>query len=626
MVPGALGTRSDSRELRWNIESNGAIGRSESGFLNSASALLVDGEPFQAQRLRMSPDASALYLPGKRLVGYPDLSIFRHISVGTAKPGVYYEEMFRNDGEMTILFDVELKSQFSASMDMLKTDTGREQPKLLRRGERGLIIEPKSSGGDHALLYSLTSASSDFRPTISSPSVYSLSVIAQIELKPGEVKSFRHAVSKFSMQAEATELSREFAVVQNYLFQDPNSVGSEVINRSSQNGHDIAIENIYGGALNFLSEDVPGLGDSALLRLPDQSPIRGAIDTAPLSLKHYLGIIELAVDDVIAFGRNQKESWAFLGDGQLVIGDLALAEKVFSPQNGVKPLDLGTLNAFSVQLRPLNELNREEMVFELTDGSIFRVEAVSGDGSVTVKGSYGMLNIPGDQVTAFNRIGDAVTLSTINDMSITSDSLEGSLRSSIPILGKEVDLPVSELSFLRNPRQPSLLSDGDRVETSAGDVLLGKAAGSESHTITLAMSAGEIAVKLDQIAEIEMLGKAGDHQLILEDGTVLRGTLKQYSWKLETEYGTATLATADLERLTKSPRPLSAEEKEQFEVYVNALGDDNWQKREAATEGLITMGRPARHALSAALPEVTDPEVRHRMERVIALDSLAGQN
>ncbi len=622
MVPGALGARMDRLGLRWNVESNGAIGRSESGFLNSASALIIDGEAFQAQRLRMSPDAATLYLPGKRLAQYPDLTVFRQITVDDQKQGVHYTETFRNDGDVPLSFDAELKSQFSASMDSLQTDTGRDQPKLLQKGERGLVIKPKPSGGDHALLYTLTAPGSRFLPTISSPSVYSLSVITQIELEPGESKSFRHALSKAAIEASVSELDVEFSAITSHLFGDIDQVGSEVINQPTSLGGPQALSELYGGTLSFLSDEVAGLGASALLRLPDQSPIRGGLDTATLTMKHRLGTVETAVEDVIAFGHENDESWVLLADGQLIIGAMALDEKIFAAQNGVAPLALGKLDSFSVQLRPVGDWAQDGGIVELNDGSIFRVDELSPDKVIKASNSHGTFQIPGDVISSINRTKSGMDIAAGDFALARSSNIEGELDATISIFSQSVTFPISEVVSFHARASDSSLNSGDRVETKTGSSFRGTLETSKSETIAIGTSAGEVPVNADQVAEIRALGEEGGFELTLEDGTVLRGTLPQTEWRIQTDFGDAVVTASDVDRMVFAPKPLTAEETEQLNIYLTALADDNWENREVATEGLITMGRSARPALLAVLPELDDPEVRHRIERVLAADPL----
>jgi hypothetical protein len=102
-------------------------------------------------------------------------------------------------------------------------------------------------------------------------------------------------------------------------------------------------------------------------------------------------------------------------------------------------------------------------------------------------------------------------------------------------------------------------------------------------------------------------------------GTVL-GQFREPVLALRVRDAVWNVPTADvLEFRNPSPR-VSDETRLAIAGFIRDLGNDDWEKRETASESLIEFGFMARPSLEDALKTSTDPEVRRRIEQIV--DSL----
>lgn len=96
-------------------------------------------------------------------------------------------------------------------------------------------------------------------------------------------------------------------------------------------------------------------------------------------------------------------------------------------------------------------------------------------------------------------------------------------------------------------------------------------------------------------------------EMVLVDGSKIRMSILQENVEIVTKYGKLTVPTGDLRRI-EFGRHVSDELGKKIEEAIKALSDDNFEKREAASKELITLGAPAYHALAKAA-RTSDPEV-----------------
>ncbi|MDF1849888.1 MAG: hypothetical protein P1U85_03575 [Verrucomicrobiales bacterium] len=630
LVPGALGVRTDGRGNTWNLEQNGSIGRVGTTMVNTGLVLEVNGEKFVAYQPMMTADGEAIVLQGRPIDSLPGLQVQRRIRILGETGGLRYAEMFFNGSTDTLSINVALVSNFSGNYKTFMTDRGRTEPVLLGAEESGVIVLPGATQSTRAFLFSLAEEDAPIKPTISARNRYAMTFQYALTLAPGETAILLHQVAQtvipqsferrrllslFSPHDLKTAGDQLPAEWQKYL---RNAGGSEGMGRS--------LFQLEPGRASLGVEPVK----QDLLLIGGETRLLGKVESSSLELKSLFGKTPIDTDELYGL-QGEGDSGltrSYFRNGEILLGEISADQLVLVPSGGgeieidgasldrlvfaeKKELDpwgdevaavIDTYQGERIAIRnPVQEKLRFVTAWGLLETSMENVVWIGA-----TQHSGGVLEIELKNGTrCFGRFEDGeLAFQSVRFGSISLDS--NWIRS--------VFTPFSE----SRDRWGAASAAGTLLYLLGDQILAG-----EPTSPIVSVQTGETTIDTEfaQIRSLSISSSNGaDKKIQIDrwDGGLVSGVSTQSVLSFRVGENVWRVPLRDLERVETASPQLTDEVRSEIDRFLLLLGSDSWEERESASRELGAFGYLAAPFLKKHLQVTDDPEVKRRLERILA--------
>lgn len=634
-VPAAMGVRTDQAGNSWNLESNGTIGRVGSAMVNGGLALSINGSPFVSQQPLMTPDGQEFVLRGTPVAKLPDVKIQRSIRLLGEAGTLRYAEMLYNGSADPVVLNVTLETNFSGNYQTYVTDRGRTEPVLLESGETGLVVLPGATQSTRAFLFVLSGGGEGLAPTISSKSRYALDFTFPVRLAPGGTAIVVHHVAQVVIPQNFDRRNMQ-KLFRPHSFAEsasplPDQWRPFVVNVDVPTA---ARPDSVPAAISQLGIE-PGPRD--ILAVGTGTRLAGDASGGPVTVDGAYGRANVGLERIAAIAGEafDRSPRLFLRDGQVLVGEIGVEGVAFA-RTGAEPTPLSadTLDRIVLRDGAPGESAGDPALIETYRGDRLAVEEGSGL-LIEAATAWGSLSVPLEEIARIVPAGSGMAghLFELRDGTRCLGMLSSGMLEFPNDPFGTVSLPSFEVSSITGdgPSAPNLAVEPigkESILRIQGDqVLVGKIVES-----SLTMMSGGIPVDsgLTEIRRMERIPgnsvTAGGlpeeiPSFLFErwDGGTISGFPSVETISLALSGSTWCIPLRDVLRIDFPFPELGGETLDRIADLIADLGSEKWDVREKATRDLAALGNLARPVLRRELSSVDDPEVAHRIERVLAL-------
>ena len=653
LVPAAMGIRTDKKGGSWNVEQNGTLGRVGNSMVNSGLNLLINNQQFYTYQPMMTADGKEFVLHNRQNTSFIGLQVMRRIRFLENEGAMRYLEILTNTASNPLNLSVSLQNNFSGNYKTYLSDQGNSGVVMLGPRGSAIVVTPGSSQSNRAFVFTLCSAKSGLKPTISSQNKYGLTFQYNLTIPPGQTVVLAHAVAQapepqnFERQALA-RLFKPFALerLRNTIAVEFRSLLANFHQPGGPSGEAL-----------LASTSVDGLGVERqrrdVLALGEKTRLIGTASCGELKLSAAYGDAALPFEKVAAIvgGDRGRRDFArvFLRDGQVFTGQLDASGLRFVMASGGKMnLEVGSLDRL---VRATTEQDGQwgegvTAVLETFGGDRLAVE--SGE-SLTLAGMtpWGRLEFT---------LGDLLWFAPMEDEPVGHYAkLKDGTRCFLFLSGESLQFTSGvfgacrlELSRLRAAVTRSAV---ERAESGAGDIGLPSGPAGDPETVVLQPyleTAGSqrlvgpfvdeslrvltnsetVEVAPQEVRRMVNLAvesgvDAHDYngppfRLELWGGGVIAGYLGNHDIGIRVRGQEWRVPVADIHELVTPVPRLGEKAQQDIARFIRELGSDDWRTREQATEDLREFGYLARSILQEELRINPDPEVQRRLERILS--------
>ncbi len=639
LLPAAMGVRTDKSGSAWNVEANGTIGRVGSTMVNSGLALLVNGQKFVSFQPLMTEDGREFVMQGRSVTGLPGLQIIRRIRQLDESGGLRYLEIFYNGSANPMTLNVSLATNFSGNYRTFLTDRGNSESVIMQENEGGILVLPGPSQSNRAFLFSLTSADSPKKPTISVQNRYGLTFQYQITVAPGESKAIAHAVAQVVIP-QSFDRRNLLKVFRPYSLNEVVDTIPGVFQDVLVNGPKSALSD--GKSLSSVSSlDSLGVkrGSRDILAMGEKTRIVGTASCEELSLTTRYGEALIPFEKIAAISGgkqgNRDAVQIFLKDGQVFSGKGVAKNLKFALANGGKMnLNLETLDRLLMAKSEAESTWTSEAaaILETYEGERLVVQK---DEDLELSGvtPWGSLRFSADELVWLGPVeGEPVGHFV---------ELKNGAGNIVYFAGNDIDVQSSvfgavslDLSRVRSIITPSGGKAGQAIATLPNETRI-RARGSQEivgvltdSTLKIVSEGQAINMKPGDIRRMNQIegtsASAGGlplgtplFRIETWDGSIATGYLQLDFFSIRVGREIWQIPLSDIVEL-ESPTPtLAPDAQEGITRLITQLGADDWITREKATRELGAFGYLARPVLERERNQNTDPEVTRRIDRVL---------
>lgn len=637
LVPAALGVRTDGRGNTWNLEPDGSLGRVSGTMINSGLTLEINDQAFDVLQPMMTRDGREFVLQGKPIDALPGLQLQRRVRLLDATGALRYAEVFYNGSTDPMVISVGLTTKFSGSFRSFLTDRGRTEPLALDDQESGLVVLPGAGDADRAVLFTLASRGNARKPSVTARNGYLLGFRYPLELAPGETKIVVHRVAQVVIPRSftRTDLRELFRPHQldPALGDLPEEAVSHVVNVTR------------AGAWTRPSLAAPNAGpilgiepgEFDILVMGEETRLVGEAEGGSVSVASDFGVVEVPLSNVAAIrGRAEGDASAVhLRDGQIVRGRIEVPDFRFRPSGG------GSVEVDAAGVDKL-VFARDSGESEVDWGGRVLIETWNGERIVVEEESFppvDFVSVWGPRTVAIGEIdwfGPGEDRSGSSRIEFTNGTrchvmpAGGTISLSTDLFG-EVVLSSRDLRSIHRPGLPEMDSRDDplvlhpHITLSGDQRLVGDFVGS-----AFAVRSGDLRIETewDQVRRLVLengsasrTGDAfADHSVEIErwDGGVVSGVPVDPILGFRIGERIWRLPLGDV-RTIENPSPeLTEETRGEIEGRIARLASESWREREEASRELAAFGHLAGPLLRRELQRASEPEVRRRLERILA--------
>ncbi len=645
LIPAAMGIRTDKQGNSWNVEQNGNLGRVGSSMMvNSGLNLYINNQQFYTYQPMMTADGSEYVLHNRQNSNMMGLQVMRRIRLLEKQGVVRYLEILTNATSNPLTVNLSLRTNFSGNFKNYITNDGNSNAVMLGTRESGVLVMPGSSQVNRAFVFSLCSEKSALKPSISSQNKYGLNFQYNVAIAPGQTVILAHAVTQVPLPGsfERKTMRRLFRPVALDRLQSsiPSTLRKFVINYKGNASP--------GGVSLMAGTSVEGLGvdrsSRDTLALGQKTRLLGTATCASLTIKTVYGEAEIPFENLAALvggNRGRRDvSRVYLRDGQVFSGEVKAQGLRFIMAGG------GSMN--------LNVRNLDRLVLSKSEQ-----EGKWGRDVVAMLETYGgdRLAVKDGQALQFSGMTSWGNLEfTLNDVVWLAPQEEEAVghyvefkngaRNFVYLVGDqmamdstvfghqelkmhEIRAVVTRTSVKRSEAESSVgMEEGPVIlepylKVGGDQRIIGKVTNPRlrvlTHAETVEVVPGEIRLMKNVSEDLGSDG-GGDpvFQIELWGGGVISGYLAENFLSVRVRGQDWQVPLRDVrEFVTPVPR-LSETARQDLSRLIRKLGSVEWQVREKATEDLIGFGYLAKSILEQERQTNTDPEVRRRIEQVLA--------
>lgn len=626
LIPARFQTHNDGAGQAWSVDSRGNLQVSRVGQVHQ---LQVNGVHFNSRSQLMTKDGREYVFVGQ----CGNVQVTRRVRIHAKLIGARVVDIFENTGSRPLTLNVRL----TARMNMMpgrpiKSDQGQALSGSLGKKDRGLFVETSSNV---TLVFGLTSKRSKVRPSYAQRHNYELTFTYRIKVPARSKAALTYAVAKangaISDKQRATTF-RDFAK-RKYTKDLPRDVKRKLLNGSKGLGP------AAGVSLASLEEEL-GLTGSTLdvLAFGTDTRVRGSAHCQSLAIESRFGKAKVLFELVAALagGAYQGGSRIHFKDGQKLSGKLLVEGLRFEMTTGL-----------SVDLRP--ERMDRLVIRRGSDGlraappGRLLVETIGGDrlmvrsppeSQIGLATRWGIRKVPLVRIKSLVRIGEGQPgfWVTLQDKSRFRAFFSEETLSFVSDLFGEVRFHSSEVRAVVSAdvlRTVGKRSEDEDVEVLqphltlvGGDIIVGMI---DLEAITFAGTGEVLPVPPSQIRTLSNVleGERPDFsegipfKAELWGGGEVNGVLRETLLPIQTGDGKIYVPAREILFASVPTPQIPPALRARIASKIRQLGDSNWQKREAASRELKTLGELARFPLEEARDQTRDPEVERRVKALL---------
>lgn len=645
LVPAAMGIRTDKHGNSWNIEQNGNLGRVGSSMMvNSGLNLYINNQQFYTYQPMMTADGKEYVLHNRLNANMMGLQVMRRIRLLDKQGVVRYLEVLTNATSNPMTINLSLRTNFSGNYKSYITNDGNSNVVMFGARESGVLVTPGSSQVNRAFVFSLCSEKSTLKPSISSQNKYGLNYQYNVAIAPGQTVILAHAVTQVPLpnSFDRKTIRRLFRPVSLDRLQSgiPAALRKLVINYRG---------NASPGGISLMAgTSVEGLGvdrsSRDTLALGEKTRLLGTAACASLTIKTVYGEAEIAFEKVAALvggNRGRRDvSRVYLRDGQVFTGEVEARGLRFVMAGGGN-MNLNVRNLDRLVLSKLaddGKWGRDVAAMLETYGGdrlAVREEQPLGFSGMT---PWGDLEFTLDDIVWLapqeeEAVGHYVEFKNgarnfvylVGDRMMVDSTVFGQRELKM----HEIRAVVTRTSVMRSREENSVgMEEGPVIlepylKVGGDQRIIGKVTNPRlrvlTHAETVEVTPGEIRRMKNVSDEIGHEGNGEPRfQLELWGGGVISGYLAENFLSLRVRGRDWRVPLRDVRELVTPVPRLSETARQDLSNLIRKLGSVDWQVREKATEDLIAFGYLAKSILEKEHQTNTDPEVRRRIEQVLA--------
>lgn len=636
LVPANMQPQTDDKGNQWSLSNYGFLQNTGNSFFNNILMLHVNGQQFYNYQPQMTSDGKEFVLHAQQpLMG---LQITRRVRLLEKEGIMRYVDVFQNPGTASITATAEYRNNFSSPLKSVVTDRGVLNPGTLAKGETGVVISSKQNA-QRAVAFVLGPPHGGLRPSFSQRGQYECHFSFALTVPPGQSVSLAYAAAivppppekdpaalgkLFKSVAAAKFLKsirrEELALLANFAV----SVGAEPAAFLSSQGV---------GSLDLER------GKSDVLALGDKTRLTGTASSTTFSVTTPMGAVTVPFENVAAVtggARAAGSAKIFLRDGQVFSGEVKAEDFRFAMPSGARvDLDLGSLDR--LVRAPAAEEGKwdKDTVAMLVTYQGAQLALAAGDARFECTTPWGPLSFtlddlkwfaPSDEglvghlvefkdgsrffgfmsgppVTAPTRLFGPQTFSTAQLRGVVTAAALAKGRT-----GAEEDEGLS---------RPHLVLAGNQllpgqIEAESLDILTGS-------KIVQVPPSGIRSLRnvSEEVATGELEGNSPPFEIELWGGGVMVGQLREPVLGVRVRDALWRVPAGDIVEFNNPAPRLSDEVRLRITGLLRDLGSEDWEKREAASQSLAELGFLARPLLEECLKTTPDPEVRHRVEKLL---------
>lgn len=650
LVTGNFGELTDAQGNRWSVQQSGIINRGSNSLLSSCGQLFINNQQFySAQNPMMTADRKEYVIEHANAQQLGGLRVTRRIRVMEKEGCLRFLEVFENPTAGAIMTNVEVRHQLGTKYKEYFTEEGNRDVATFGRDESGIYILPESSSASYKpVMFTACSPGAKAKPRLMSQNQYTLHFYYQLQIPAGQSVVVMHTMAQPGEVGELTRKSLaglfKASSFKSVLKSVPLPLRSRITNFSAAGA--------FGGLATMSGAAVDGLGvdrgRSDVLALGKDSRMLGTASCAELKLATAYGEAPIPFERVAAFvgsnhGRRQM-SRIFLRDGQVYTGRSMASDLRFVMSDGTK---------VKLSVESLDRLVRKEASEDGKWGEDVgaMIETFAGDRIAISNGAEVML----DAVTPWGPVrfclDDLLWLSPPDDGAVGHHivfrdgsrffaylaagalQIDSGLFGRIELESGRVRAIVTAAALAKAKEQevpvgfPSGGYDGESLQVphvllSGGQRIIG---GVAATTIGVVTNAELIEIPPENIRLMHSMrdeyegapGEVAPFLVELWGGSVITGQIKEAVIPMTVREQRWSIPVGDIVDLVSPTPRISDENRQRIGELIRELGNEEWERRESATDQLAEFGQLAKALLLEALKVTPDAEVRRRIDHLL---------
>lgn len=626
LVPANFQSQNDGLGQDWSVDQRGTLQVNRVG---QVMQLQVNGVHFSSTSQLMTADGREYVLEG----ACGNLQVTRRVRVQEKLAGCRVVDVIRNPGAQAMTVTVNQTARMNMMPGRpLTSDQGQALSASLGKKDRGLYVE---SAANVTVFFGLAGRGSKVRPSFTQRHNYELIFSYQVKVPAKSEVALTYAVAKQNgapNDKQRADIFRDFGK-QKYLKDLPREVKRKLINGSRGLGPEA------GATLASLEEEL-GLVATAshdVLAFGQDTRVRGTAHLKELSITSRFGQTSVPFERVAALAGESYAGGARIHfkDGQKLSGQLSAEGLRFEMTTGLS-VDLHTERLDRLVIR------REGAELTTTPPSRLLVETVGGD-RLMVKGSsegeiglatrWGVRKVPSGQIKSLVRIGEGQPgfWVTLQDRSrFRAFFSEETLSFEADLFGP-VRFHASEVMavYSADARRKKGAAEEEEVELlqphlilAGGDVLVGMVDLEALHFAgtgeVLPVPPAQIKLLVNALeGEPAEFSEGIPFKAELWGGGEVSGVLREALLPIQTGDGRVFVPVREVLQVSVPTPQIPPALRERIAALIRQLGDASWQKREAASRELKTLGELARLPLEEARDQTRDPEIERRVKALL---------
>lgn len=633
MVPAQYNQeRQDTHGFGWQISPNG-LNSDNRGCISHAAALHIGGSQAHFQQGQMTPDGLLFQQSGVKMM---NLDVSRRVRFDFANSNAQFVDSFANKTNGPISVSVTISARLGNPAQIIISDQGK--PLVggsISTTDAGLLGVSQHNGMPSAMFYFGT-PKSRVRPTVNIQNNYQINASYSISVGAGKTVSIVTGVGQLGLsgQPDVTATKNAFKPMLSpaWIRSVPKDIRATIANAAVSSAGVMDDSD----SLDALAE----LGDRGphdMLLVGSSTRLRGSVTGGQVSIEAKRGKRDLALDRIAAiYGGNNsgRPAKLVLRDGQVLVGPVKVPEFKFTLNSGLDvSCSVDSVDRLVLKEAP-NDGKPAPEVFayiDLLEGD--RLAVKQGEQQkITIVTAWGACDIALEEIdlfTAGNPSQGTITHRlALRDGSVFSTMVsDGDLKLNSSEYGTQ-NWSVFDIRRLRAAHR-SAATDGaepaaPHVVLTGDNLFVGQV---ELPLLHLVVQGQTIPIQPGSLKSLKREAAAGSASSLAEekwvyvaelwDGDTASGELRESTLPLRTVGGVLQVPVTDLVEL-RTPSPTVPDSmRERITELLADLGHVDYNRREAATKELRSLGEVVREQGADALKATTDPEVRKRLQTLL---------